>query len=280
MATTTRTTSPVAILLLLAVCIASTHGFTSGSHSVHRNRYAPSIRSSPFQPIHTNAGAVAAAKAPLKSSPDNEDNVDPEAPLKSSPDNKNNADLNRRYLTKLALRVAQVSIAVPLAVVVTRPAWAKKVSRTDGYSVQKTESEWKKQLSPKQYQILREGGTEAPFYSILESEKRSGTFECVACGTPLFESTKKFNSGTGWPSFADVLVGVQVEQVDPITANLAGAESRCGTCGGHLGDLFRDGYLYQGTPAADTGKRYCIDGAALLFRPASGGDAVSGDRQA
>jgi peptide-methionine (R)-S-oxide reductase len=257
MAKTTRTTSPVAILLLLAVCIASTHGFTSGSHSVHRNRYAPSIRSSPFQPIHTNAGAVAAAKAPLKSSPDNEDNVDPEAPLKSSPDNKNNADLNRRYLTKLALRVAQVSIAVPLAVVVTRPAWAKKVSRTDGYSVQKTESEWKKQLSPKQYQILREGGTEAPFYSILESEKRSGR-----------------------PSFADVLVGVQVEQVDPITANLAGAESRCGTCGGHLGDLFRDGYLYQGTPAADTGKRYCIDGAALLFRPASGGDTVSGDRQA
>jgi peptide-methionine (R)-S-oxide reductase len=232
MATTTRTTSPVAILLLLAVVVASTNGFTSVSNSVH-HRYAPSVWSSPFQPIHTSTGAVAAGTAPSRASPDNNNNE------------RNSVDPNRRRMwTKLALRFAQVSIAVPLAVVLTRPAWAAKVSRTEGYSVQKTEAEWKKQLSPKQYQILREGGTEAPYFSILESEKRSGTFECVACGTPLFESTKKFNSGTGWPSFADVLEGVQVEKVDPITANIAGAESRCGTCGGHLGDLFRDGCKY------------------------------------
>jgi peptide-methionine (R)-S-oxide reductase len=182
--------------------------------------------------------------------------------------------------TKLALRVAQVSIAVPLAVVLTRPAWATKQSRTEGYSVQKTEAEWKAQLSPLQYNILREGGTERPYFSILETEKRPGTYECVACGTPLFESTTKFSSGTGWPSFADVLKGVEVEKVDPITANIAGAESRCANCGGHLGDLFRDGFLYQGTPAAETGKRYCIDGAALLFKPAAGGAAVPGDRPA
>jgi peptide-methionine (R)-S-oxide reductase len=272
--TTTRTTSPIVTLLLLAVVLASTHGFTPGSHTVHRNRYAPSIRSCPFQPIDTST----AATAPTPTTPRS-------WLLKASPDNNNNeldrVDPNRRKMwTRLAVRVAQASIALPLAVVLTRPAWATKQSRTDGYSVQKTDSEWNKQLSPLQYNILREGGTERPYFSILENEERPGTYECVACGTPLFESTKKFKSGTGWPSFADVLKGVEVEKVDPITANIAGAESRCGTCGGHLGDLFRDGFLYQGTPAAETGKRYCIDGAALLFRPTSGGDTVPGDRPA
>jgi peptide-methionine (R)-S-oxide reductase len=270
MATTTRTT----FLLLIAVGIASIHGFNPNSHSAHRNRDAPSIRSSPFQgPIHfSSAGTVAAAihTAPTSTTT-----------LQASPDNNNSVDPNRRRMwTKLALRVAQVGIAVPLVVSLTRPAWATKQSRTEGYSVQKSEAEWKEQLSPLQYNVLRDGGTERPGWSVLETEKRAGTYECVACGTPLFESTTKFSSGTGWPSFADVLKGVEVEKVDPITANIAGAESRCGTCGGHLGDLFRDGFLYQGTPAAETGKRYCIDGAALLFKPAGGGAAVPGDRPA
>jgi peptide-methionine (R)-S-oxide reductase len=279
----TRTTSPIAsaILLLIAVSIASTHGFTSEIHSVHRNRDVPSIRSSPFQgpilhPSTPSTGAVAAVHtAPTTT-------ITTTTTLQASPDNNNNSvDPNRRRMwTKLALRVAQVGIAVPLVVSLTRPAWATKQSRTEGYSVQKSESEWKEQLSPLQYNVLREGGTERPGWSILETEKRPGTYECVACGTPLFESTTKFSSGTGWPSFADILQGVEVEQVDPITASIAGAESRCGTCGGHLGDLFRDGFLYQGTPAAETGKRYCIDGAALLFKPAGGGAAVPGDRPA
>jgi peptide-methionine (R)-S-oxide reductase len=266
MATTTRTTSPIVILLLLAALIASTHGFNPVSRSVHRNRYVPSIRSSP---LHT-APTTTPCCWLLKASPDN-----------NNSNERDQVDPNRRKMwTRLAVRIAQASIALPLAVVLTRPAWAVKQSRNDGYAVQKTESEWKKQLSPVQYSILREGGTERPYFSILENEERPGTYECVACGTPLFESSKKFHSGTGWPSFADVLKGVEVEKVDPITANIAGAESRCATCGGHLGDVFRDGFLYQGTPAAETGKRYCIDGAALLFRPASGGDAVPGDRPA
>jgi peptide-methionine (R)-S-oxide reductase len=271
--TTTRTMSPFAILLILAVVIASTHGFTPGTYSLHQSRYVTSTQSSPFQPIHT--GGTGAVTAAIHTAPSSTTS------LKASPDNSNSVDPNRRRMwTKLALRVAQVGIAVPLVISLTRPAWATKKDRAEGYKVQKSEAEWKAQLSPLQYNVLREGGTERPGWSVLETEKRAGTYECVACGTPLFESTTKFKSGTGWPSFADVLTGVEVEKVDPITANIAGAESRCATCGGHLGDLFRDGFLYQGTPAAETGKRYCIDGAALLFKPAAGGAAVRGDVQA
>ena len=87
------------------------------------------------------------------------------------------------------------------------------------------------------------------------------------CQTPLFASIDKFSSGTGWPSFSDALEGVQVEDVDPIRATLDGREVRCGSCGGHLGDLFNfnDGFIFRGTSAAKTGKRYCIDGAACEF---------------
>ena len=95
-----------------------------------------------------------------------------------------------------------------------------------------------------------------------------GTFKCAGCGTPLFQSTDKFNSGTGWPSFARGLAGVEVEQMNPfLQLTGAGAELRCRTCGGHLGDVFNDGYLFIGTEAALTGQRYCIDGAALVFYP-------------
>jgi peptide-methionine (R)-S-oxide reductase len=262
------TTSPMpAILLLLSIFIVSTRGFTPVSRSIGPTRYVPSIRrSSPFQPIHHHISAVTATGTTCL--------------LKASSDG-NEQDTNRRKVwTKVAARVAQGSIVSALVAVWTRPFWATKRSRTEGYAVQKTESEWKKQLSPIQYNILREGGTENPYFSILETEERPGTYGCVACGTPLFESTQKFHSGTGWPSFADGLKGVEVEDMDPITVNLAGAELRCTTCGGHLGDVFRDGYLFQGTPAAETGKRYCIDGAALLFRPASGQADVPGDRAA
>lgn len=139
-------------------------------------------------------------------------------------------------------------------------------SRTDGYSVQKTEAEWESQLSEMQYYILRRGGTESPNYSILEGEDRPGIFSCAGCGTELFASKEKFHSGTGWPSFARALPGVEVEAVNPLAANLVGAELRCSRCGGHLGDVFNDGYLFVGTPAFTSGKRYCIDGAALIWK--------------
>jgi peptide-methionine (R)-S-oxide reductase len=159
-------------------------------------------------------------------------------------------------------------------------AAGKPKSRTEGYPLQKTPEEWKSKLTERQYDILRNGGTERPYTSILEGEDRPGTFYCAGCGTGLFDSKEKFHSGTGWPSFAAASeTGVQVEKVGALQASLGGgAELRCATCGGHLGDVFNDGFLFVGTPAAQSGKRFCIDGAALVFRPKDGGDEVIGDR--
>jgi peptide-methionine (R)-S-oxide reductase len=167
-----------------------------------------------------------------------------------------------------------------MATLATLPSSSQAInykSRTDGYAVQKTDTEWKNQLSSAQYDILRMGGTERPYSSILEGEERPGIYKCAGCGTPLFESSQKFHSGTGWPSFATGLAGVEVEDVNPVMAGLAGAELRCKTCGGHLGDVFQDGFLFVGTPAFVSGKRYCIDGAALVFEPSNGEATVAGD---
>jgi peptide-methionine (R)-S-oxide reductase len=181
-------------------------------------------------------------------------------------------DKNRRILWgKKAIQVASVTIGLTALTSLTRPVWAAaSKSRTDGYAVQKTEAEWKAKMSPLQYKILRQGGTELPGFSVLETEKRGGSFRCAGCGTPLFDTRDKFTSGTGWPSFARGLPGVETEAINPLLAGLSGAELRCATCGGHLGDVFQDGFLFVGTEAAKTGKRFCIDGAALVFYP--GGD--------
>lgn len=157
-------------------------------------------------------------------------------------------------------------------------AYANDKSRTDGYEIQKTASEWRSMLTPVQYDILRNGATERPNSSILESEERKGEYSCAGCGTPLFDGAAKFHSGTGWPSFATALSGVEVEDVSAIQAGLVGAELRCRTCGGHLGDVFQDGFLFLNTPAFVSGKRYCIDGAALVFKPADGSNIVIGDQ--
>lgn len=154
-------------------------------------------------------------------------------------------------------------------------------SRTNGYAVQRTEREWAYVLSGAQYNILRRGGTERQKSSILNTfsaANNSGFYSCAGCNTALFASNDKFNSNTGWPSFASALPGVEVEDLDPVRATLNGREVRCGTCGGHLGDLFNDGWVYVGTSAAKTGQRYCIDGAALIFKPEDGGPEVFGDQ--
>lgn len=188
-------------------------------------------------------------------------------------------DPSRRILwQKNAIRSVSLALGISTVAVLTRPVWASSRSREDGYAVRKSEEQWKTELSDIQYFVLRQGGTERPGFSVLESEKRSGEFRCAGCGTPLFESNDKFNSGTGWPSFARGLAGVEVEDVDMLTAALSGAELRCKTCGGHLGDVFKDGFLFQGTQAAITGKRYCIDGAALVFYPSDGSSVVRGDQ--
>jgi len=134
-------------------------------------------------------------------------------------------------------------------------------------------------LSGAQYNILRKGGTERQKSSILYTytTENVGTYVCAGCNTPLFSSADKFSSGTGWPSFSTALSGVEEEVLDPILATLDGKEVRCSICGGHLGDLFNDGWIYRGTSAARTGKRYCIDGAALIFKPEGGGEDVFGD---
>ena len=156
------------------------------------------------------------------------------------------------------------------------PASAGGKSRIEGYEVQASMREWQYALSGQQYYILREGGTEAPNSSPLVKEKRAGVFGCAGCNNPLFESTAKFDSGTGWPSYATALPGVEKQEVNMVAGALLGAEVRCARCGGHLGDVFSDGYLFPGTPAFASGKRFCIDGAALVFMPADGSEPVLG----
>jgi len=183
---------------------------------------------------------------------------------------------NRRNLLKSTFQTSATGL---LAFTQTAAyAASPPKSRTDGYKVQRSEREWAYVLSGQQYNILRQGGTERPYSSILEGEDRPGVFVCAGCDTPLFDSAQKFHSGTGWPSFAaSIDDNVEVENVNPVQLSLGGAELRCSTCGGHLGDVFMDGFLFVNTPAAKSGKRFCIDGAALIFKPSDGSENIFGD---
>jgi peptide-methionine (R)-S-oxide reductase len=121
------------------------------------------------------------------------------------------------------------------------------------------EKELKKKLTPEQYKILREKGTEAPFTSPLLSEHGKGMFACAVCGQELFSSDTKFDSGTGWPSFDRAIPGA-VEFHKDDEYGMARTEVTCSKCGSHLGHVFDDG------PADTTGKRFCINGACLLMK--------------
>ncbi len=136
----------------------------------------------------------------------------------------------------------------------------KKTKENKDYKVSKTDAEWKEQLSPMAYYVLREAGTEKPFSSELNNVKEKGTFVCAACKTPLYKTEHKFDSGTGWPSFDRAVKGNVELDVD-YKIGYARTELKCNTCGGHLGHSFDDG------PAETTGKRHCINGAALKFIP-------------
>ncbi len=133
-------------------------------------------------------------------------------------------------------------------------------SNSKKFKVEKTAAEWKKLLTPKQYYILREAGTEKPFSSELNKNYKAGIYACAACKTPLYNSENKFDSGTGWPSFDRAIKSNVALDVD-YKIGYARTELKCGTCGGHLGHSFDDG------PKETTGKRHCINGAALLFIP-------------
>lgn len=139
-------------------------------------------------------------------------------------------------------------------------AQKKETSEKDVFKVNKTEAEWKQELTPEQFYVLRQSGTERPFSSDLNREYNEGVFHCAACNTPLFKSEHKFDSGTGWPSFDREIKGNVAFSTDNNLGYLR-VEEHCATCGGHLGHVFNDG------PKNTTGKRHCINGVALTFVP-------------
>ncbi|MEL6245400.1 MAG: peptide-methionine (R)-S-oxide reductase MsrB [Pseudomonadota bacterium] len=124
-----------------------------------------------------------------------------------------------------------------------------------------TDAEWRERLSDKAYYVLREDGTERAFTSPLNAEKRSGTFHCAGCDLPLFKSETKYDSGTGWPSFFDVIEGAVGTKPDN-KLWMTRTEYHCARCLGHQGHVFEDG-------PAPTGLRYCNNGVALTFKPSS-----------
>jgi peptide-methionine (R)-S-oxide reductase len=126
--------------------------------------------------------------------------------------------------------------------------------------VHKTDAEWRAELDPVQYHVLREAGTERAFAGKLTDEKREGEFRCAGCGTIVFASDTKFDSGSGWPSFTAPADGEVVEEHRDVSHGMVRTEVRCAACEGHLGHVFPDG-------PGPTGLRYCINSAALEFDP-------------
>jgi len=166
--------------------------------------------------------------------------------------------LTRRHLLGLGgiattaglLGLGACSRAAPAAAE-TRPARQFEIMRSD--------ADWRQRLTPAQYAVLRQQATERPWSSPLNKEHRHGTFTCAGCALPLFSSSTKFESGTGWPSFWAPLHNAIGEDRD-VTFGMLRVEVHCRRCGGHLGHVFNDG-------PRPTGLRYCMNGAALAFQP-------------
>lgn len=124
-----------------------------------------------------------------------------------------------------------------------------------------SETDWREKLSPEQYQILRQAGTERAFTGKYEKNKTPGMYRCAGCGAPLFSSDTKYDSGSGWPSYTAPVDGDAVEEVQDATHGMVRTEVRCARCEGHLGHVFPDG------PQDAGGLRYCINSASLDFEP-------------
>ena len=134
-------------------------------------------------------------------------------------------------------------------------------SQTEIFEVVKSDEEWRRLLTPEQYRVLRDHGTERAGTCALLHEKRAGTFTCAGCGNPVFASDPKFESGTGWPSFYEPIDG-SIATTSDRSLFMTRTEVHCRRCGGHLGHVFEDG-------PRPTGRRYCINGVALNFEPST-----------
>ncbi len=166
-------------------------------------------------------------------------------------------DRNRRRL------LSGGAAGIALALVGIRMLGGSRVqaATTETFTVTHTDAEWRKLLSPGQYAVLRQEGTERPYSSPLNDEHRSGVFTCAGCAQDLFSSQTKFDSGTGWPSFWKPLDKAVLEHSDR-SLGMERTEVRCSRCGGHLGHVFDDG-------PPPTGLRYCMNGVAMTFRAAT-----------
>lgn len=139
-------------------------------------------------------------------------------------------------------------------------AQTKKMNDKKNYKVEKTEAEWRKKLTPIQFHVLREAGTERPGTSKFNNFQEKGTYVCAGCDTPLYKSERKFNAHCGWPSF-DQAIEENIELDVDFKVGYARTELKCKTCGSHLGHRFNDG------PQETTGQRHCLNGVALKFVP-------------
>ncbi len=163
-------------------------------------------------------------------------------------------------MKKLLLWTAPLMLVLGCAVANSAPAAEPAADEQKPFKVVKTDAEWKKQLSPEAYNVLRHAGTERAYTGKLWDNHAAGTYACAGCGQELFSSTAKFESGTGWPSFWQPLAPDRVIEKEDRGLGEVRTEILCSRCGGHLGHVFDDG-------PQPTGLRYCMNSAAMVFKP-------------
>ena len=166
-----------------------------------------------------------------------------------------NHSLNRRSLNRRSVLAGATAL---VGAVLASGTAACAQTRPERFPFMLTDAQWRRRLTPMQYYVLRQEGTERPYSHALDREHRAGRFHCAGCDLPLFSSTTKFDSGTGWPSFYQPLPRATGSSTD-LALGFPRTEVHCSRCGGHLGHVFDDG-------PRPTGKRYCMNGAAMTFR--------------